>query len=107
MVSFFAFSLKHLILNCVIFQIDVEKLAGFLPLHLISVLVSSDRDEALLRYLLCGIRLLHSLCELAPRHTKLEQVALSNTYLVIFCSDDFSSLFIHYLLCLFLHMTRT
>ncbi|XP_038996188.1 nodulin homeobox-like isoform X1 [Hibiscus syriacus] len=54
-------------------KIDVEKLAGFLPLHLIAVLVSSHRDEALLRYLLCGIRLLHSLCELAPRHTKIEQ----------------------------------
>ncbi|KAK8691135.1 hypothetical protein V6N13_074654 [Hibiscus sabdariffa] len=54
-------------------KIDVEKLAGFLPLHLIAVLVSSERDEALLRYLLCGIRLLNSLCELAPRHTKFEQ----------------------------------
>ncbi|KAK8579055.1 hypothetical protein V6N12_069390 [Hibiscus sabdariffa] len=54
-------------------KIDVEKLAGFLPLHLIAVLVSSGRDEALLRYLLCGIRLLNSLCELAPRHTKFEQ----------------------------------
>lgn len=60
------------------FQIDVEKLAGLLPLHLIAVLMSSDRDEALLRYLLCGIRLLHSLCDLAPRHAKLEQVACTS-----------------------------
>ncbi|XP_022735159.1 nodulin homeobox-like isoform X4 [Durio zibethinus] len=59
-------------------MIDVEKLAGFLPLHLIAVLMSSDRDESLLRYLLCGIRLLHSLCELAPRHTKLEQILLDD-----------------------------
>ncbi|KAK6229886.1 hypothetical protein SCA6_018837, partial [Theobroma cacao] len=59
-------------------KIDVEKLAGCLPLHLIAVLMSSDRDEALLRYLLCGIRLLHSLCELAPRHTKLEQSLLDD-----------------------------
>ncbi|XP_022753023.1 nodulin homeobox-like isoform X3 [Durio zibethinus] len=59
-------------------KIDVEKLAGFLPLHLIAVLLSSDRDEALLRYLLCGIRLLHSLCELAPRHAKLEQILLDD-----------------------------
>ncbi|WCJ21437.1 sequence-specific DNA binding sequence-specific DNA binding transcription factors [Euphorbia peplus] len=59
-------------------KIDVEKLAGFLPLHLIAVLVSSDKDEALLRYLLCGIRLLHSLCELAPRHAKLEQILLDD-----------------------------
>lgn len=66
------------ILNGVIFQIDVEKLAGFLPLHLIAVLVSSNKDESLLRYSLCGIRLLHSLCDLAPRHTKLEQVAFND-----------------------------
>ncbi|XP_015575672.1 nodulin homeobox isoform X2 [Ricinus communis] len=59
-------------------KIDVEKLAGFLPLHLIAVLMSSDKDESLLRYLLCGIRLLHSLCDLAPRHTKLEQILLDD-----------------------------
>lgn len=59
------------------FQIDVEKLAGFLPLHLIAVLMSSDRDEALFKYLSCGIRLLHSLCDLAPRHAKIEQVDCS------------------------------
>lgn len=64
------------ILNYVLFQIDMEKLAGFLPLHLIAVLMSSDRDEALFRYLLSGIRLLHSLCDLAPRHVKLEQVRI-------------------------------
>lgn len=64
------------VINCIVFQIDVEKLAGFLPLHLIAVLVSSDKDEAMLRYLLCGIRLLHSLCDLAHRHAKLEQVAI-------------------------------
>nr|XP_034908264.1 nodulin homeobox-like isoform X2 [Populus alba] len=59
-------------------KIDVEKLAGFLPLHLIAVLMSSDRDESLLRYLLRGIRLLHSLCDLAPRNSKLEQVLLDD-----------------------------
>ncbi|KAG8656856.1 nodulin homeobox isoform X2 [Manihot esculenta] len=59
-------------------KIDVEKLAGFLPLHLIAVLVSSNKDESLLRYSLCGIRLLHSLCDLAPRHTKLEQILLDD-----------------------------
>jgi hypothetical protein len=64
------------ILNYILFQIDMEKLAGFLPLHLIAVLMSSDRDEALFRYLLSGIRLLHSLCDLAPRHVKLEQVCI-------------------------------
>ena len=64
------------ILNYVLFQIDMEKLAGFLPLHLIAVLMTSDKDEALFRYLLSGIRLLHSLCDLAPRHAKLEQVPI-------------------------------
>ncbi|KAJ9184038.1 hypothetical protein P3X46_007822 [Hevea brasiliensis] len=59
-------------------KIDVEKLAGFLPLHLIAVLVSSNKDESLLRYSLRGIRLLHSLCDLAPRHTKLEQILLDD-----------------------------
>ncbi|GLU23970.1 hypothetical protein SLE2022_399440 [Rubroshorea leprosula] len=59
-------------------KIDMEKLAGFLPLHLIAVLISSDRDEALFRYLLCGMRLLHSLCDLAPRHSKLEQILLDD-----------------------------
>ncbi|XP_057985605.1 nodulin homeobox-like [Hevea brasiliensis] len=59
-------------------KIDVEKLAGFLPLHLIAVLLASDKDEPLLRYLLCGIRLLHSLCDLASRHTKLEQILLDD-----------------------------
>ncbi|KAB5527487.1 hypothetical protein DKX38_021334 [Salix brachista] len=59
-------------------KIDVEKLAGLLPLHLIAVLLSSDRDESLLRYLLCGIRLLHSLCDLGSRNSKLEQVLLDD-----------------------------
>ncbi|XP_062144604.1 nodulin homeobox-like isoform X2 [Alnus glutinosa] len=59
-------------------KIDMEKLAGFLPLHLIAVLMSSDRDEALFRYMLSGIRLLHSLCDLAPRHVKLEQILLDD-----------------------------
>lgn len=59
-------------------QIDAEKLAGFLPLHLIAVLISSDKDEALFKYLLCGLRLLHSLCDLAPRQNKLEQILLDD-----------------------------
>ncbi|KAI5430400.1 hypothetical protein KIW84_034834 [Lathyrus oleraceus] len=42
-------------------KLDLEKLAGFLPGHLASVLISSNRDESLFRYLLCGVRLLHSL----------------------------------------------
>ncbi|KAM5563872.1 nodulin homeobox [Rosa sericea] len=59
-------------------KIDVEKLASSLPLHLIAVLISSDKDEALFRYLTCGIRLLHSLSDLAPRNAKLEQILLDD-----------------------------
>ncbi|KAI9073558.1 hypothetical protein K1719_044462 [Acacia pycnantha] len=59
-------------------KIDMEKLAGSLPLHLIAVLISSDRDESMMRYVLCGIRLLYSLCDLSPRHSKLEQIFLDD-----------------------------
>ncbi|KAL6968400.1 hypothetical protein U1Q18_034200 [Sarracenia purpurea var. burkii] len=59
-------------------QIDVEKLARYLPLHLVAKVTLSERDEALFRYLLCGVRLLHSLCDLAPRHSKLEQILLDD-----------------------------
>lgn len=57
-------------------QIDMESLAGCLPLHLLAVLVSSNEGEVRLRYLLRGVRLLHSLSELASRHAKLEQILL-------------------------------
>lgn len=57
-------------------QIDMERLAGCLPLHLLAVLVSSNGGEVHLRYLLRGVRLLHSLSELASRHAKLEQILL-------------------------------
>ncbi|KAI3831095.1 hypothetical protein MKW92_040820 [Papaver armeniacum] len=41
------------------------------------VLVSPGEDEMRLRYLLCGCRLLHSLADIAARHTKLEQVKVT------------------------------
>ncbi|KAH1219076.1 Nodulin homeobox [Glycine max] len=56
----------------------MEKLVGSLPLHLTTLLMSAVRDEALFRYLLCGIRLLHSLCELASRNSKFEQIVLDD-----------------------------
>ncbi|KAM7521537.1 hypothetical protein LguiA_011439 [Lonicera macranthoides] len=59
-------------------QIDAEKLARYLPLHLIAMLISSERDEAFLRHLLCGFRLLHSLCDLASRQPRLEQILLDD-----------------------------
>lgn len=71
---------QFVLFNYVCVQIDMEKLAGSLPLHLIAVLISSDRDESMMRYVLCGIRLLYSLCDLSPRHSKLEQVSVSNAH---------------------------
>ncbi|XAR61267.1 hypothetical protein NMG60_11034915 [Bertholletia excelsa] len=59
-------------------QIDVEKLSRYLPLHLIAKIMLNERDETLFKYLLCGIRLLHSLCDLAPKYTKLEQILLDD-----------------------------
>ena len=66
------------------FQIEVDKLLRLLPLHLTAVLLSSKRDEASLRYLLSGFRLLYSLCEIASRHPKLEQVSYLNTIFLLF-----------------------
>ncbi|XP_073148369.1 nodulin homeobox-like [Henckelia pumila] len=60
--------------NCVIryvaeygsqFQIDAEKFARYLPLHLIAVIMAWERDKSTFRYLLCGNILLHSICDLA------------------------------------------
>jgi hypothetical protein len=76
--SFSYLSIDVFNLYCLMYQIDMDKLAAFLPLHLLAVLVSSDRDEELFRYLLRGIRFLHSLCDLASRHAKMEQVTFSN-----------------------------
>ncbi|XP_020099853.1 nodulin homeobox isoform X6 [Ananas comosus] len=61
-------------------QIDMEKLASSLPLHLMAVILSPDRDTKM-AYLLRGIRLLHTLSELATRHARLEQVLLDDVKL--------------------------
>ncbi|KAF3503987.1 hypothetical protein F2Q69_00039544 [Brassica cretica] len=55
-------------------KIDVEKLVGMLPLHLLSVFISSDEEDGKLRYLLSGIRLLNTFCDLTSRHPRLDQV---------------------------------
>ncbi|XP_057814834.2 nodulin homeobox isoform X3 [Cryptomeria japonica] len=57
-------------------KVDIEKVAWHLPLHLLAVLVSSNGAEIHLQYLLCGVRLLHSLSDLASQHVKLEQILL-------------------------------
>ncbi|XP_061373197.1 nodulin homeobox-like isoform X2 [Gastrolobium bilobum] len=72
------FTIHHHTGKGLLLKIDMDKLAGSLPLHLTAMLISSDRDEAMFRYLLCGIRLLHSLCDLAPRLPKLDQIFLDD-----------------------------
>jgi hypothetical protein len=54
-------------------QVNLEHLVLRLPLHLLAC-VASGGVEPRLRYLLRGVRLLHSLSDLAVRHPKLEQV---------------------------------
>lgn len=55
----------------------MSKLAQSLPSHLATILIFSRRDEDVFQYVLCGIRLLHSLCELASRLPKFDQVSSS------------------------------
>lgn len=55
-------------------QVDLEKFARYLPLHLIAVIMAWERDKSTFKYLLCGILLLHSMCDLASRVPKIEQV---------------------------------
>ncbi|KAL0826482.1 hypothetical protein Bca101_050159 [Brassica carinata] len=61
-------------------KISVEKLAVALPVHLLAVIKAPDRDDKF-EYLLSGIRLLHTLCELISRHSKLDQVLLDDCVL--------------------------
>ena len=51
----------------------MEKLVSSLPLHLLAVCLDLERGSDL-TYVLRGMRFLHSLSELATRHTRLEQV---------------------------------
>lgn len=52
-----------------------------LPRHLIAVVMTPNKDGKS-RYILCGIRLLQTLCDLTPRNAKLEQVVPSS-YVVL------------------------
>ncbi|MCO5583429.1 hypothetical protein L7F22_037340 [Adiantum nelumboides] len=53
-------------------RVNLERLVSRLPLHLLACLASRG-TEPRLRYLLRGVRLLHSFSDLALRHPKLEQ----------------------------------
>ncbi|GJN05027.1 hypothetical protein PR202_ga22622 [Eleusine coracana subsp. coracana] len=54
-------------------QVDMEKLVSSLPLHLLAVCLELGEGSDL-TYVLRAMRFLHSLSELANRHTRLEQV---------------------------------
>lgn len=56
-------------------RVNLERLVSRLPIHLLACLASRG-TEPRLRYLLRGVRLLHSLSDLALRHPKLEQIFL-------------------------------
>ncbi|AQK48720.1 Putative homeodomain-like transcription factor superfamily protein [Zea mays] len=60
--------------------VDMEKLVSSLPLHLIAVCLEL-RQGPDLTYVLRGMRFLHSLSDLASRHTRLEQVLLDDVKL--------------------------
>ncbi|XP_027927191.1 nodulin homeobox isoform X1 [Vigna unguiculata] len=72
------FTIQYLTEQGSTLKIDMEKLAGSLPLHLCTLVMSPVRNEAMFRYLLRGIRLLHSLCDLASRNSKFEQILLDD-----------------------------
>nr|GMD18557.1 nodulin homeobox isoform X1 [Ipomoea batatas] len=55
--------LRHSTQNGSSVQVDLEKLARHLSLHLIAVIMARETNEALLKYLLSGFQLLHSLGE--------------------------------------------
>ncbi|KAL3531402.1 hypothetical protein ACH5RR_010724 [Cinchona calisaya] len=59
-------------------QIDADRLARHLALHLIGALVNWRWDEALFEYLLSGFQLLHSFWDLAPRPPKIEQILVED-----------------------------
>ncbi|CAJ1956082.1 unnamed protein product [Sphenostylis stenocarpa] len=56
------FTIHYLSEKGSLLKIDMEKLALSLPLHLSTLLMSAVRNGGLFRYLLRGIRLLHSFC---------------------------------------------
>nr|GMD17106.1 nodulin homeobox isoform X1 [Ipomoea batatas] len=70
--------LRHSTQNGSSVQVDLEKLARHLSLHLIAVIMARETNEALLKYLLSGFQLLHSLGDIASRHPKLEQILLDD-----------------------------
>ncbi|KAL5055962.1 hypothetical protein RYX36_036644 [Vicia faba] len=75
-------SVHYLTEKGVLLKVDMGKLARSLPSHLTTILIFSRRDEDVFQYVLCGIRLLHSLCELASRLPKFDQIFLNDVKVV-------------------------
>ncbi|XP_041991997.1 nodulin homeobox-like isoform X1 [Salvia splendens] len=69
---------RHIVEDGSCIQVDLEKLARNLPLHLIAVIMAWERDKSTFKYLLYGILLLHSMCDLASRVPKIEQILLDD-----------------------------
>ncbi|KAG6387310.1 hypothetical protein SASPL_152497 [Salvia splendens] len=65
-------------LACCIWDVDLEKFARNLPLHLIAEIMVWEREKSTFKYLLCGILHLHSMCDLASRVPKIEQILLED-----------------------------
>ncbi|KAG6394768.1 hypothetical protein SASPL_145358 [Salvia splendens] len=59
-------------------EVDLEKFARNLPLHLIAAIMVWEREKSTFKYLLCGILQLHSMCDLASRVPKIEQILLDD-----------------------------
>ncbi|KAI3682742.1 hypothetical protein L1987_82950 [Smallanthus sonchifolius] len=59
-------------------KINVESLARRLGMHIAEHFVKFTTDEQYLRYLLSGLRLLHTLYDIASHHSKLEQVLVQD-----------------------------
>ncbi|CAJ2678764.1 unnamed protein product [Trifolium pratense] len=76
------FSVRYRTGKGVLLEIDMDKLARSLPLHLTTILIFSSRDDVVFRYVSCGIRLLHSLCDLSPRLPKFDQIFLHDVKVV-------------------------
>ncbi|OIV99370.1 hypothetical protein TanjilG_17180 [Lupinus angustifolius] len=76
------FTIHYLTKKESLLKIDMDKLVKHLPVHLTEVLMRSGRDEGVFRYLLCGIRLLHSLCNVAPRLPKFDQIFLDDVVIL-------------------------
>ncbi|KAM7276677.1 hypothetical protein ACFE04_018543 [Oxalis oulophora] len=55
-------------------KVEVEKVASYLPLHLISQIMTKNRDEALFKYMLSGIQMLASFYAISEENRKIAEI---------------------------------